>query len=155
MQLSKGRVATLDYTLTDDAGNTLDESQDGSFTYLHGAANIIPALEQALEGKKPGDHLNVVLEPRDGYGERDPARVRTVSRDLFPPDMAIKEGMRFQGQTDSGQKTVVTVAEVRNDGIVVDANHPLAGERLHFDVRVVAVREASEDELVHGRTNGA
>jgi FKBP-type peptidyl-prolyl cis-trans isomerase SlyD len=151
MQLAKGKVAILDYTLTDDDGNTLDESRDGSFEYLHGASNIIPALEQALEGKQPGDELNLVLEPRDGYGERDPERVQKVSRDLFPPDMSIRPGMKFQGQTGSGQRTVVTVTEVESDGVTVDGNHPLAGERLHFDVKVVSVREASEDELIQGR----
>src|SRR5690606_10652448 len=117
----------------------------------HGASNIIPALEQALEGKKAGDQLNLVLEPKDGYGERDPERVQKVPRHLFPPDMSIRPGMKFQGQSGSGQRTVVTVTQVDDDGVVVDGNHPLAGERLHFEVKVVNVREASEDELVRGR----
>jgi len=154
MQVKKDKVATINYHLTDDEGNTIDQSSDASFSYLHGADNIIPGLESAIEGKTAGDEVAVTIEPGEGYGERRQENVQKVSRDMFPEDIEIKPGMQFNASNGEGQPFTLTVAAVEEDGIVVDGNHPLAGVRLHFNVEVMGVRDASNEELEHGHVHG-
>ena len=95
MQIAANTVVTIDYTLTNDNGDILDRSQDSQFAYLHGASNIIPGLENALEGKLAGDEINVSVQPSDGYGERDEAMLQVISRDMFGPEQQIEAGMQF------------------------------------------------------------
>lgn len=154
VKITKNRVAVLDYTLTGDDGQVIDESHDGSFGYLHGAGNIIPGLERALEGRQPGEHLRVDIEAVDAYGLRDIERITRVPRDSFPADVTLAPGMRFQAQDGDGRVQVVTVTAVDAGDIVVDANHPLAGQRLHFDVTVLSVRSARKEEMDHGHVHG-
>ncbi len=153
MQLTKNTVATINYHLKDDDGNTIDQSSDGSFSYLHGANNIIPGLETALEGKQAGDEVAVTIEPAEAYGEKQLENIQKVPREMFPEDVEIKPGMQFNARSAEGQPLTVTVTAVEDDGIVVDGNHPLAGVRLHFEVKVVDVREASNEELEHGHVH--
>ena len=155
MQIEAQKVVTLNYTLTDNEGNLIDESKDGSFAYLHGASNIIPGLENALIGKTAGEALSVAVEPAEGYGERDPAKTQAVPRDMFPEDADIDVGMQFHAQGPNGETMVVTVAAVEDDSITVDGNHPLAGVALNFAVEIMEVREASAEELDHGHVHGA
>ena len=150
MQIAKDKVVTLNYTLKDDAGNVIDESQDGSFAYLHGANNIIPGLEGALDGKSSGDEVSVTVAPEEGYGARDESRVQQVPREMFPADANIQPGMQFQAEGPQGQVLVVTVTETDGQTVTVDGNHPLAGVNLNFDVKVMDVRDATEEELSHG-----
>ncbi len=154
MQIEANKVVTLNYTLTDNDGNVLDKSDDGSFVYLHGAMNIIPGLEIALSGKTTGDDLTVCVAPEDGYGVRDDARVQQVPMDMFESGAEIKLGMQFHAQGPDGDMLVVTVTDIIDDNVVVDANHPLAGKSLNFDVSVVSVRDASAEELEHGHVHG-
>ena len=154
MQLTKDKVAVINYTLTDDDGKIIDKSTDGGFAYLHGANNIIPGLEKELEAKRAGDKLNVTIEPADAYGERSLEKIQKVPREMFPPDVDIQPGMAFRGQTEYAQPVVVTVTAVESDQVVVDGNHPLAGMRLHFDLEVLDVRDATDDEIAHGHLHG-
>jgi FKBP-type peptidyl-prolyl cis-trans isomerase SlyD len=154
MQIEARKVVTLNYTLTDNNGNVIDQSNDSSFAYLHGANNIIPGLENALTGKTAGDALNVAVEPAEGYGERDPAKTQSVPREMFPQDADIEVGMQFHAQGPNGETLVVTVAAVEEDTITVDGNHPLAGVPLNFAVEVMEVRDASPEELDHGHVHG-
>lgn len=153
MQISQNSVATLNYTLTDDQGNKLDESHDNSFAYLHGAENIIPGLEKELEGKKAGDELKVTVSPAEGYGERNDAMTQTVAKDMFEMDDDIQIGMQFHAAAPDGQTVVVTVTSIDGDEITIDGNHPLAGVTLTFDVNIVEVRDATEEELTHGHVH--
>ena len=154
MQLTKNKVATLNYVLTDGEGNIIDQSRDGTFAYLHGANNIIPGLENALEGKEAGDEVSVKIEPADAYGERNLENIQKVSRNRFPPEIELMAGMQFNAQTSSGQTVMVTVTAVEGEEIVVDGNHPLAGVTLHFEVELVEVRDATDEELVSGQVSG-
>ena len=154
MQITEKMVVTLNYTLKDDDGNVIDSAQDGSFAYLHGAANIIPGLENALTGKTEGDSLSVTIEPAEGYGERNDNMTQVVSRDLFEGDNEIAVGMQFHAESPEGHPITVTVAKIEGDDITIDGNHPLAGVRLNFDVSVVGVREASTEEIDHGHVHG-
>ncbi len=155
MQIEQNKVVTLNYTLTDNDGNVIDQSNDGSFAYLHGANNIIPGLENALTGKTAGEKMDVAVEPADGYGERDAEKTQTVPRNMFPEDAEIETGMQFHAQGPGDETLVVTVIKLEDDTVTVDGNHPLAGVALNFDVEVMDVRDASEEELQHGHVHGA
>ena len=154
MQIEAQKVVTLKYTLTDNDGNIIDQSNDGSFAYLHGANNIIPGLESALQGKKAGDALDVSVAPEDGYGEHDASKTQDVPRNMFPEDTEITPGMQFHAQGPNGEVVVVTVINVSDDSVTVDGNHPLAGVQLNFAVEVVEVRNALQEELEHGHVHG-
>jgi FKBP-type peptidyl-prolyl cis-trans isomerase SlyD len=155
MQIAKDKVASIEYTLTDTEGQILDSSVGGEpLAYLHGAGNIIPGLEKALEGRQVGDAFTVSIAPAEGYGEKDDSLTQEVPRRMFGGVDEIEVGMQFHAQTDNGMQ-VITVAAVSGDMITVDANHPLAGQTLNFDVKVVEVRAATGEELEHGHVHGA
>ena len=154
MSITAKKVVTINYTLKDDEGNVIDSAQDGSFAYLHGADNIIPGLEQALEGKTEGESLSVSVEPSNGYGERNDSMAQVVSKEMFEGDEEINVGMQFHAESPDGQPVVVTVTHLEGDNVTVDGNHPLAGVNLNFDVNVVSIREASEEEMEHGHVHG-
>ena len=154
MQIAKGTVVSINYTLTDDSNNVIDSSAGGEpLAYIHGADNIIPGLEKALAGKTAGDRLEVSVSPQEAYGLRDEALAQVIPRDRFESAQDIEIGMQFQTPTSDGV-SVVTVTGVDNENITVDANHPLAGMTLHFSVEVVAVRSATSEELDHGHVHG-
>lgn len=155
MQITKGRVAVISYTLKGDDGGILDASQNGDFAYLHGADNIIPGLEDALEGKQAGDDLQVSVEPAQAYGAVDPDRIQKVPRDMFEADAEIEAGVEFHAQSPEGQMMIITVTEVDGDGITIDGNHAFAGLNLHFDVNVIEVRDATAEEVEHGHVHSA
>lgn len=154
MQISKNSVVTLNYTLKNDQGEQLDESQDGSFLYMHGAGGIIPGLESQLEGKSVDDTFSAHIEPADGYGEIDDSMLQVVSREMFDKDHPIDIGVQFHAESPDGDMLTVTVTKVDGDDITIDGNHPLAGIALNFDINVVAIREASEEEIDHGHAHG-
>ncbi len=154
MQIEANSVVTLQYTLKDNEGNIIDKSDDGSFLYLHGAMNIIPGLENALTGKVAGDALQVSVTPEEGYGVKDPERIQEVPKEMFEGSDEIAVGTQFHAQSPDGQAVVVTVVEVKDDVVVIDGNHALAGIDLNFDVKVMDVRAASEEEISHGHVHG-
>ncbi|WP_455217316.1 FKBP-type peptidyl-prolyl cis-trans isomerase [Kaarinaea lacus] len=146
-------VVSIHYTLTDDAGTVLDSSRQGDpLKYLHGANNIIPGLENELTGKAPGASMKVTVEPEDGYGEHQPDAVQTVPRAAFEGVEDIQPGMQFQTEGPHGVQIIV-VTEVSEDDVTIDANHPLAGKTLHFDVSIEEVRDATPEEIAHGHVH--
>jgi FKBP-type peptidyl-prolyl cis-trans isomerase SlyD len=154
MQIESNSVVTLHYTLKDNDGKIIDQSDDGSFLYMHGAMNIIPGLENALAGKSAGDEISVKVSPEEGYGVKDDARIQEVPKDMFDSADEIQVGVQFHAQGPDGSAVVVTVIEVKDDAVVIDANHALAGVDLNFEVKIVDVREASEEEVAHGHVHG-
>jgi FKBP-type peptidyl-prolyl cis-trans isomerase SlyD len=152
--IAKDQVVSFHYTLTDEQGTVIDKSEGQPLVYLHGAGNIIPGLENALVGKVVGDKLTVTVQPADGYGEYQPEMVQDVPRNLFQGVDNIEVGMQFQAQADDGMQ-VVTVKDVTDEVVIVDGNHPLAGQVLNFDVEIVEIRDASAEELAHGHVHGA
>ena len=155
MTIKLQSVVAIHYTLTDDAGVEIDSSRgQDPLTYLHGGGNIIPGLERALLGKRAGDKLQVEVAAADGYGEFDADMVQQVPLSAFGENAAVMEvGMRFTANGNHGQLAVV-VTKVENDMVTVDGNHPLAGKKLHFEVDVIAVRDATAVELSHGLVHG-
>lgn len=154
MQIAQDSVVAFHYTLTNDAGEVLDSSEGREpLTYLHGAGNIIPGLEKELEGRQNGDKLQVAVSPEEGYGETQPSLVQEVPRDAFQGVESVEPGMQFQAQTQGGP-LMVTVTNVEGDTVTVDGNHPLAGQKLNFDVEIAEVREATPEEKEHGHVHG-
>jgi FKBP-type peptidyl-prolyl cis-trans isomerase SlyD len=153
MKAAAGMVVTMHYTLTNDSGEVLDSSRGGEpLSYLHGHGNIIPGLEKALEGTTAGHKAMVSVPPTEGYGEKNPEAIFEAPREHFPPDMELKAGERVTADGPEGPITFMIVS-VSDKGAVLDANHPLAGLTLHFDVEIVRVREATKDEIDHGHTH--
>ncbi|KFA88064.1 FKBP-type peptidyl-prolyl cis-trans isomerase [Archangium violaceum] len=154
MQIAKDSVVTIDYRLHLGDGKIIDESEPGDpLVYLHGYEEIVPGLEKALEGKKAGESLKVVVEPKDGYGEYDPDGVEEVPREDFPPDMELEAGGVVSATDEDGDDVEFLVKEVRAKTVVIDFNDPMAGKTLHFDVTVREVRAATKEELEHGHAH--
>ena len=154
MQVAQNTVVAIRYILRNDAGTTIDASTEGEpLTYLHGNGNLIPGLERALEGKRVGDKLSVMVPPADAYGVVNDDLVQDVPRDAFQGVDQIEVGMQFQAQSNQGP-TSVLVTKVTPDLITVDGNHPLAGQNLNFEVEIAEVRAATAEELEHGHVHG-
>jgi len=155
MLIAANKAVSIEYTLTNDAGEVIDSSAGGApLVYLQGAGNIIPGLEKALEGKQVGDDLDVAIEPEDAYGEYAAELVSTLSRSMFEGVDELEVGMQFHASAPDGQMQIVTIRDLDGDDVTVDGNHPLAGQRLHFKVKVVDIREASQEEVAHGHVHG-
>ena len=155
MQIADATVASFHYTLTNATGEVIDASPAGQpLTYLHGAGNIVPGLEQALEGRSSGDRFDVAIAPEEGYGPRLPQLIQVVPRAAFQGVDTLEPGMQFEAEGGHGP-TLVTITSVDADNVTVDGNHPLAGETLHFAVEIADVRTATSEELEHGHVHGA
>jgi FKBP-type peptidyl-prolyl cis-trans isomerase SlyD len=154
LSIKKDSVVLFNYTLKDDAGEVIDSSAAGEpLAYLHGQGNLVPGLERELEGKNPGDKLTVNVTPADGYGELSRDLIQKVPRRSLKGIAKITVGMRLHAQTEQGPRAV-TVTAVTGDMITIDGNHPLAGKNLNFDIEIVDVRDATEEELAHGHVHG-
>jgi len=154
LKITQDSVVSFLYTLKDEAGATIDQSSGEPLAYLHGHGQIVPGLERELTGKSAGDKLQVHVSPADGYGEYDAARVQSVPREAFRGIPELREGMTLATRTQSGGHAEVVVREIGPDAVVVDGNHSLAGKDLFFDIEIVAVRAASEEELSHQHVHG-
>ncbi|HAZ41283.1 MAG TPA: peptidylprolyl isomerase [Methylococcaceae bacterium] len=154
MQIENQKVVSIHYTLTNEAGQVLDSSENQEpLAYIHGHGNIIPGLENALAGLSKGEKLKVTVAPADGYGERDDSMVQAVPRSAFQGVDDITPGMQFQAQSPEGIQ-LVTVVSVEGDEVTLDGNHPMAGITLIFDVEITDVRDATAEELDHGHVHG-
>ena len=156
MLIAINKAVSIDYTLTNDAGEVIDSSAGGEpLVYLQGAGNIIVGLEKALDGKQVGDELTVVVEPEEAYGEYSAELVSTLNRAMFEGVDELEVGMQFHASGPDGSTQIVTIRDLEGDQVTVDGNHPLAGQRLNFQVKITDVRDASEEELAHGHVHGA
>ena len=150
--IAPNKVVAINYAVKTEDGQTLDQSKDGSpLNFIHGRGMLIPGLENALEGKTVGDSFTAEVKPEEAYGERHDGLIQTVPRNLFGEN-EVQPGMQFRASTDQGEQSVVIV-EVKDDEVTVDGNHPLAGVNLNFDVEVIEVRDAPEQELEHGHVH--
>ena len=155
MTIATNKAVSIEHTLTNDAGEVIDSSAGGApLVYLQGAGNIIPGLEKALDGKAVGEELTVTVEPEDAYGEYSAELVSALSASMFEGVDQLEVGMQFHASAPDGQMQIVTIRDLDGDDVTVDGNHPLAGQRLTFQVKVVAVRDASEEEVAHGHVHG-
>ena len=147
MKIENDKWVEIHYTLKDDAGQQLDSSVGNEpLGYVHGRGYLIPGLENLLAGHEPGDKFSARIEPKDGYGEYDERLIVELDRSKFEFDGEITVGMPFQMMTPSGL-SIVHVTKVEGDKITIDGNHDLAGKTLNFEIEVVNVRDATEEEL--------
>ena len=155
MNIEKNTVVSADFELFDREGRLIDSSEaNGPLVYLHGAEQLLPALEAALQGHAMGDELSVELTPEQAFGERVEALVDRAPRANFPGVEDIESGMRFQTEMEDGSQMVVTVTDVDDEWVTVDGNHELAGMDLRFELKVADVRNATDEELAHGHVHG-
>ncbi|GJL79842.1 MAG: peptidyl-prolyl cis-trans isomerase [Nitrospinaceae bacterium] len=153
--VKKDSVVSMSYNLKNAAGEELGSADSAKpLTYLQGSGQIVPGLENALEGLVIGDKKDVTLTAQEGYGELNPELKMKVERKMFPPDAEIKAGMQFRANIGGDREHTFTVMDVQNDDVFVDGNHPLAGQTLHFSVEIVGIREATQEELTHGHAHG-
>ncbi|WP_376708360.1 FKBP-type peptidyl-prolyl cis-trans isomerase [Shewanella surugensis] len=153
MKITQQCAVTIHYQLKDDEDRVIENSFDNEpMLYLHGTESMIPGLEAELEGKIIGDKIETSINAEDGYGEYHDGLRQEVPLNAFGDVEDIVPGMRFIAETEMGQRPV-QVVEVKDDVAVVDGNHPLAGQTLHFNVEVIDVREATEEELAHGHVH--
>ncbi|MEK6748521.1 MAG: peptidylprolyl isomerase [Pseudomonadota bacterium] len=154
MKITKNTVVSFEYTLKDTQGQLIDSSVgQAPFAYIQGTGSIIPGLEREMEGRSMQDSFSAVIPPEQAYGVRDEELVQDVPRSLFETASGqIEVGMQFQTPTEVGFQTVTVVA-VTSENVRVDGNHPLAGQTLAFDVKIVTVRAATPDELAHGHVH--
>jgi FKBP-type peptidyl-prolyl cis-trans isomerase SlyD len=150
MRVGKDRVVAIDYTIRDLDGNVV-ESTNGNkpFVYLHGYEQIVPGIEVALDGFPAGTALDLSLTPEEAYGDRDPAAVVVLPRRVFPAGQEPEVGDLFRANRVDGRPVVFTILDVSTDSVVIDANHPLAGQTLEVHVEVISVRTATPEERQH------
>ncbi|MBD2821185.1 peptidylprolyl isomerase [Xenorhabdus sp. 42] len=154
MKVAKDLVVSLAYQVRTEDGVLVDESPVSTpLDYLHGRGSLISGLEKALEGREAGERFDVSVEANDAYGQYDDNLVQRAPKEVFVGVDDIEVGMRFLADTDQGP-IPVEITAIEGDEVVVDANHMLAGQNLKFNVEIVAIREATEEELAHGHVHG-
>ena len=156
LKIKEGMVVSLEYTLRLDDEEIVDSSEgDEPLEYLHGYGQIIPGLEKALAGLTVGDSKTVVVPPTEAYGEINMEAFEIVPRSMFPDDLELEEGLELSlRDAETNEPFDASIAEIRETEVMLDFNHPLAGETLHFKVRIPAMRPATEEELAHGHAHG-
>ena len=153
LKVEEGQVVAMEYTLKVD-GEVADTSEGREpLEYVHGAGNIIPGLEQELLGMEIGESKKVVVAAADAYGEEDEKAFMDVPRDQFPKEIPMEVGTELQVQNQAGQPMYARIVQVKDTSVRLDFNHPLAGKELHFSVKVVGVRDATQEEQEHGHVH--
>ena len=153
MQVKMNTVVTIIYELKDTDGNTLEKMND-PIAYLHGGHdNIFPKVEEAIHGKNVGDSIEITLDPADAFGDYDEGLVQIEPLSAFP-EKNIKEGMQFEGEDESGELIIYTVTNIADGKVVVDGNHPWAGQRVLFMATIKDVRDANQEEIEHKHVHG-
>jgi FKBP-type peptidyl-prolyl cis-trans isomerase SlyD len=152
-KVTKDVVVTFNYRLTLDDGSVVEESDGDPLVYLHGHQNIIPGLERELEGLKVGEKKTVVVEPAEAYGEYDAEDVEEIARSVLPADVKPEVGLELALRDQEGNQLIAWISEFDDETIQLDFNHPMAGERLHFDVTISDLREANQEEIAHGHVH--
>ena len=155
MQVADNTAVSIHYTLTNDEGEVLDSSiGDEALVFLQGSGNIISGLEKAMVGKVAGEKFNVRIAAEEAYGELMEDMIQVISRDMFEGVDDIEVGMQFHADVSFGTG-IVTVVSIDEENVTIDGNHPLAGVALTFDVEVIDVSAATEEEATHGHIHGA
>jgi len=154
MKINHGAVATLNYTLKVEGKMVDSTEKEGPIAYLHGVGDIFPKLEEALEGKEPGEKVSLTLGPEDSYGEYQEDLTDRVAKAEFEAQEELFIGQEFNFQTENGEEHSIWVREIGDEDVLIDGNHPLAGKTLEYSFEVVDVREATEEEKEHGHVHG-
>jgi FKBP-type peptidyl-prolyl cis-trans isomerase SlyD len=153
MKIEKNTAVTIQYKISETSGKMLEASKEPT-AYLHGGyGNTFAKVETALEGQQKGFQTTIELAPSDAFGLRDESLLQTIPKTQFPP--GVKVGGQLEGRGDDGNTMVFTVVKIKGDQVMLDGNHPMAGKTLRFQIQVVDVRAASDEEIQHGHVHGA
>ena len=153
MKITQDTVVTMQYKVTNAQGQLLDKAQEPT-SYLHGGYdNTFPKIEAALEGQDVGFRTTLKLAPADAFCERDESLVQTIPKSEFPP--GVKVGGQLRGRTPDGREQVFNVLKIKGDKVILDGNHPWAGQHLTLSLKVLDVRAASAEEVTHRHAHGA
>jgi len=154
MKIAENKVIIMHYAVSDTEDTLIDSSYDHKpLAVIHGTGYLIPGLEDALIDHQAGDKFEVEVSAEQAYGERFDDYVQTVPKAMFEGIEDLSVGAQLRATTDDGEQTVIVI-DVQDEEITVDGNHPLAGIALKFDVEILEVRDATEDELTHGHVHG-
>jgi FKBP-type peptidyl-prolyl cis-trans isomerase SlyD len=154
LKIEDGQVVSMDYTLMVD-GEIIDSSSGHEpLEFLQGAGNIIPGLEQELYGMSMGESKKVIIQPEDGYGILDADAFIDVPREQFPGNIPLEVGVEITVTDQGGNPMNARIDSVNDENVVLDFNHPLAGKELHFDIKIVGLRDSSNEENEHGHVHG-
>ncbi|WP_448548809.1 FKBP-type peptidyl-prolyl cis-trans isomerase [Thalassotalea fusca] len=154
MKISANKVVVLHYAVSDSEGTLIDSSYDHKpLAVIHGTGYLIPGLENALADRQAGDKFEVDVKAEDAYGERQEGFIQSLPKEMFAGIEDLEVGSQLRASTDDGEQTVIVI-DISDDEITVDGNHPLAGIDLNFDVEIIEVRDATEEELAHGHVHG-
>jgi FKBP-type peptidyl-prolyl cis-trans isomerase SlyD len=151
--VQNNKVVSMEYTLLVDNEEIDSSKGQDPLEFLVGHGNIISGLEREMIGMKVGESKDVVIRPADGYGEFDENAFMDVPRSAFPSDMPVEEGAELTVRDDAGQARYARIDAVEGDNVTLNFNHPLAGDELHFNVKVVSLREPTDEELQHGHVH--
>lgn len=155
MTVTDGMVVTLDFTLTLTDGEVADSTQgEMPLRFVVGQGQLLPGLEDAMIGMRVDEERDIMLRPEDAYGEWDEDALEEIAVSELPEGVELEEGMPLEVTDTEGETYEASVYEVRGDTVVLDYNHPLAGETLNFHVKVIDVRPATPSELEHGHVHG-
>lgn len=149
MKVTKNSIVTLEYVLMDDKGEVLESSNvDGDYDYLHGIGEMLPGVEKALDGLEKGARIDIVVPPEEGFGIKNDDLIVEIEKEIFPEDSVLEAGMEFDVEDEDGDN-IITIIELRGNKVLVDKNHPLAGETLRVKAEITEVRMAEDWELEH------
>ena len=148
MKIEKKCIVSMHFTLSSAEGEKLDTTEGGeASSYMHGVGNLLPVVENALEGKQAGDKIQITVQPEDGFGETKPELTRMIPISTFEGVKNMQPGMRLDAKDPDGHMQPIIVEAITKDGVIINGNHPLSGQVLKFNISVEAVREATEEEI--------
>jgi FKBP-type peptidyl-prolyl cis-trans isomerase SlyD len=154
MSVKKDIVVEMHYTLKNESGKVIDSSSGKEpMVFIQGHGNIIPGLEVALEGMKVGENRDVTVKPEEAYGIFRKEGIQEIPLEALKGIEDLAVGMELKSQDEQGNAFIVRVQEIKKEVVIINANHPLAGETLHFNINIESVREATKDELSHGHVH--
>lgn len=149
MKVIKNSIVTLEYIMMNNSGEVIESSkEDGEYDYLHGIGEMLPGVEKALSGLGKGDSIDIVIPPEDGFGIKNEELILEIDKDDFPEDTILEVGMEFDVEDEDGEN-IITIMELRGDKVLIDKNHPLAGETLKVQASILDVRMAEDWEIKH------
>ncbi len=155
MALAQSKVYTVLYTLKDSEGEIVDEAtRENPFLFMSNADQVLPLFEKEVSGMLIGGKKNFTIDAKEGYGEYKEEAIQVVSRNEFPQDVELEEGMQMVANTPDGHQLPFVITDLNDDEVTIDFNHPLAGETLNFEVELIDVRDATQEEIAHGHAHG-
>lgn len=155
MAIKPNQVITIQFQVKDEAGNVVDQTTpDNPYSFISGKGQILPKLEEAIGEMVIGSKKTIELSPEDAYGEHQQEAIQQVKRGDFPEGTDLEVGMGFVANMGDGKQLPFVISGVEGDDITIDFNHPLAGKKLSFEVELIDVRDATEEELAHGHVHG-